>query len=95
MVSLIVVKGFSGADKSNRADGNKIVHVLLPSADVLRVVLVDDIRHQAQIMLYESIPRLGVAGGYLLYTLLLLGFAQLLRKRTPGIQVQPDEQKIL
>ena len=91
LLPLGVVKGFSGSDKPDRADGDKVVGVLLAAPDVLGIIFVDYIRHQPEIMLDKAASGFGVAAGYSGDALLLFLWCELPRERYSGIEVKSDK----
>ncbi len=90
MISFKIIKGFGGADKTYRADGNKVVLVA-----GIGVVFLDNISYKTQIMYYKLIPRRVVSLGYLTYTFCLVLGGKLARKLVSPLKVQPENQKVL
>ena len=64
---LLRLEGGDALDEPDGADGDQVI--LVPA---LGVVLLDDMRHQAQVVLDEDVPGLQVAGGAALQTAPLL-----------------------
>ena len=62
--SLVRAEGIDRLDEPDRSDGDQ---VLLVSG--LRVILLDDVGHQAQIVLHQYIPGLQISGGTALQAL--------------------------
>ena len=68
---LVGPKGVDGLDEADGADGDQVLLV-----GGLRVILLDDVGHQAQIVLHQYIPGLQISGGTALQALPLPGSRQ-------------------